>query len=447
MLYKSIIVLACLILSTIIRSENLSKAPIDGLQQDIDSISMLGEPLSNISTAHYVHATQSFSQLSQQLGLTPQELIQRGNLSQSLIFPRGIHVQLAQPPSLKLPTRMKMAEVGEAESLTSITNSYGLVASDLISYNPKINLLIPLRSVISWSDVQEELFSDEPLAQLSKRVNVSQQQILMDNSALHSLPLVAGSKYLLPPQSDFPDVMVLTQYQINKPISLADLKSAIGGTYADWIEANPKILDYTFSVGAFYSLPGQWYYHADGTYITAQLASKQSLDELAAIINMPARMLTHHGGSSYRLNLDNLVAPLHKTSEIVAAVRKSIARQLAQQEKSSLLLLFQQQQEQASQIMSRWNDDHYTIQLIAVRKIQSIQPIISPLSNFRPPVMHVTLMKQNKAMHVLITGAFSSYEKAQAAVKKLPTNALRKGAWIRKVSGIKKELEISLTSL
>ena len=445
MLYKSIIVLACLMLSPLIRSENLSKAPIGGLQQDIDSISMLGKPLSNISTGHYVHATQIFSQLSQQLELTPQELIQRGNLSQSLIFPRGVQVQLVQPPSLKLPTRMQMAEVGEAESLTSITNGYGLLASDLISYNPKINLLIPLGSVISWSDVQEELFSDESLAQLSQRVKVSQQQILIDNSALHSLPLVAGSKYLLPPKSDFPDVMVLIQYQINNPISLADLKSAIGGTYADWIEANPKILDYTFSEGAFYSLPGQWYYHADGTYIMAQLASKQSLDELAAIINVPAAMLTHHNGSSYRLNLDDLIVPLHKNSENMTAVRKSIARQLAQQKKSSLLLLFQQQQ--APQIISRWKDDHYAIQLIAVRKIQSIQPIISPLANFRPPVMHVTLMKQSKVMHVLITGAFSCYEKAQSAVKKLPTNALRKGAWIRKVSGIKKELEISLTSL
>jgi len=286
-------------------------AHVNGLQSALDnqfegSLLIPGGPFSQINSNHFVASTTSFGDLSVQLGLTPVEAIHMGNLSQMLILPRDTHVQLSQAPSFKLTSTKQTALVEAGQSLTSIANSYGLAAVNLIKFNPKISLLIPSRSFIKWSSGQEELFADETLAQLAKRLNVSQQQILMFNEALHNMPLVLQSTYLLPTQSDFPNPMVNAQYQVYEPISFADLQTAIGGTYSNWIESNPHILTYTFGAGAYYSQPGLWYYHDGSDQLLAQLAVGQSVEELADVVGLEAAALTHNGAKEYSLSLNGL---------------------------------------------------------------------------------------------------------------------------------------------
>ncbi len=82
------------------------------------------------------------------------------------------------------------------------------------------------------------------------------------------------------------------------------------------------------------------------------------------------------------------------------------------------------------------DNNHYTIQIIQVRKIQSINKIIS---HYKDPQTYVLkIMRNNEPFYVLTYGDFNNYKEAKKTSENLPTALqLSSSPWIRKIKQLK----------
>jgi DamX protein len=92
------------------------------------------------------------------------------------------------------------------------------------------------------------------------------------------------------------------------------------------------------------------------------------------------------------------------------------------------------------QAVLKWTDTSFTLQLIGAEQQASLHKFIDAQPN-ASQLLLVSLLRNGKPWHVVVTGVYDNTELARRAIQALPQNQVNGGPWPKKVSDLKRDMQ------
>ncbi len=92
------------------------------------------------------------------------------------------------------------------------------------------------------------------------------------------------------------------------------------------------------------------------------------------------------------------------------------------------------------QAVLKWTDASFTLQLIGAEQQASLHKFIDAQPN-ASQLLLVSLLRNGKPWHVVVTGVYDNTELARRAIQALPQNQVNGGPWPKKVSDLKRDMQ------
>lgn len=88
----------------------------------------------------------------------------------------------------------------------------------------------------------------------------------------------------------------------------------------------------------------------------------------------------------------------------------------------------------------KWTDASFTLQLIGAEQKASLVKFIAAQPN-ASQLLLVSLIRNDKPWHVVVTGVYENTEQARRAIQALPQNQVNGGPWPKKILDLKKDMK------
>ena len=92
------------------------------------------------------------------------------------------------------------------------------------------------------------------------------------------------------------------------------------------------------------------------------------------------------------------------------------------------------------QAVLKWTDTSFTLQLIGAEQQASLHKFIDAQPN-ASQLLLVSLLRNGKPWHVVVTGVYDNTELARRAIQALPQNQVNGGPWPKKISDLKRDMQ------
>jgi DamX protein len=92
------------------------------------------------------------------------------------------------------------------------------------------------------------------------------------------------------------------------------------------------------------------------------------------------------------------------------------------------------------QAVLKWTDTSFTLQLIGAEQQASLHKFIDAQPN-ASQLLLVSLLRNGKPWHVVVTGVYDNTELARRAIQALPQNQVNGGPWPKKISDLQRDIQ------
>ncbi len=92
-------------------------------------------------------------------------------------------------------------------------------------------------------------------------------------------------------------------------------------------------------------------------------------------------------------------------------------------------------------VVLAWSDTAFTLQIIGAEQKESLERYIAAQPNASKLVL-VSLVRNGKPWHVIVTGVYETSQLARRAVQSLPQNQVDGGPWPKKISDLKRDMRL-----